>query len=406
MISKFKEIYEVELLDRLIRIKSIIGRGDDYKKIAGVIEEELRKLGLKVNVFDGSVEAKDGIPRPCIVGVLDSGSEKTFGVLTHYDVVDIGGAWRYEPFELTVVEEGGEIRLYGRGAADDKGCIVASIGAIKEMIEKDLEPKWNVALIITPDEEIGGEFGAGYIARNRLVDLDALLVADSSSKSLVVGASGIVHGDIVVKGIQGHAGYIFGTENAVHKAITLLNEMLNFTTIRSQKLSRVKTSECPIPRLWGRFSITKVNTPNQAYNIVPDEVVIGFDMRLIPEENVEDALVELKAFFEMVKYRTGIYDAHLRILRAFPGWMTAEEHPFVRRSHEILEEVTNKSLPITGMLGGNDGGWFKDFKIPIISFGVWDEKSRIHGVDESVSLARIFDLKKFIIKLALSEVEF
>ncbi|MCR8501544.1 MAG: hypothetical protein NDP19_04455, partial [Crenarchaeota archaeon] len=107
MVSKFKEIYEVELLDRLIRIKSIIGRGDDYKKIAGVIEEELRKLGLKVNVFDGSVEAKDGIPRPCIVGVLDSGSEKTFGVLTHYDVVDIGGAWRYEPFELTVVEENG-----------------------------------------------------------------------------------------------------------------------------------------------------------------------------------------------------------------------------------------------------------------------------------------------------------
>lgn len=405
MISEVREMYEVKLLESLVSIRSVSGNGEEYKRIASLIEEEMRKLGLKTSVYDGSLEAKDGIPRPCLVGVLNSDADKTLGILMHYDVVDVGGTWKYDPFKLTVVEEDSEIRLYGRGAADDKGCIAASFGAVKEIVEKNLEPRWNLALIITPDEEIGGEFGAGYIARNKLVDLDALIVADSSSISLVIGASGIVHGDIIVRGVQGHAGYIFGTENAVHKAIVLLNEMLNFTTFRSQKLSKLKNPpEYPIPRLWGRFSITRINTMNQAYNIVPGEVVVGFDMRLTPEERVEDSLAELKAFFEMAKYKTGIHDAYLRIVRAFPGWMTPEDHPFVVHSHRILQEIANRSLPITGMLGGNDGGWFRDYNIPIISFGVWDEKSKIHGVDESASLARILDLKRFIVKLATSNV--
>jgi len=401
--SNVEKIYEVGLLKRLVSIKSVTGNGEGYREIASLLEDELKKLGLKINIYDGETEAKDGIPRPCVVAIYDVGAEKTLGILTHYDVVDVGGEWKYNPFSLEIVEENGEIRLYGRGAADDKGCIVAAIGAVKDIIEKGLESHWNLALIIVPDEEIGGRYGAGYIARNKYIDLDALVVADSSSMGLVVGASGIVHGEIILRGAQGHAGYIFGSQNAIHKAIIFLREMLGFTTIRSQKLSRLKNPpEYPIPRLWGRFSITKINTRNIAYNIVPGEVIVGFDMRLIPEEDVEDALAELKSFFEMTKYKTGIHDASMRIIRAFPGWMTPEEHKFVKHAHKILREITGKDLPIIGMLGGNDGGWFRHYGIPIVSFGVWDEKSHIHGVDESASLNRIMDLKNFIIKLVTS----
>jgi len=400
---EIEKIYEVSLLKRLVSIRSVTGNKEGYKEIASVLEEELRGLGLRVSIYDGEVEAKDGIPRPSIVAMYDVGAEKTLGILTHYDVVDVGGEWEYEPFSITVVEEDGEIRLYGRGAADDKGCIVAAIGAIKEIIEKNMELSWNIALIIVPDEEIGGRYGAGYIARNRYVDLDALIVADASSLGLVIGASGIIHGEIIVRGVQGHAGYIFGSQNAIHRAITFLSKLLEYTTIRSQKLSKLKNpSEMPIPRLWGRFSLTRINTKNTAYNIVPGEVVVGFDMRLIPEEDVEEALAELRSFFEMTKYRTGIYDVELRIIRAFQGWMSPEDHPFVRQAHRILEEVTGRKIPVIGMLGGNDGGWFRSYGIPIISFGVWDEKSHIHGVNESASLSRIMDLKNFIIKLASS----
>ena len=405
MNSRIEETYEVSLLKRLVGIKSVTGNGKGYKEIASVLREELKKLGLKINIYDGETEAGDGIPRPCIVARYDVGAEKTLGILTHYDVVDVGGEWKYDPFNLKVVKENGEIRLYGRGAADDKGCIVASIGAVKDIIEKGMEPHWNVSIIVVPDEEIGGRYGAGYIARNRYVNLDALLVADSSSMGLVIGASGIVHGEIVVKGVQGHAGYIFGSQNAIHRAIIFLRELLGFTTVRSQKLSRLRNPpEYPIPRLWGRFSITKINTKNKAYNIVPGEVIVGFDMRLIPEEDVDDALAELKSFFEMTKYKTGIHDVSMRIIRAFPGWMTSEEHKFVKHAHEILREITGKDLPIIGMLGGNDGGWFRHYGIPIISFGVWDNKSRIHGTNESASLARILDLKEFIVRLALSDI--
>ena len=170
--------------------------------------------------------------------------------------------------------------------------------------------------------------------------------------------------------------------------------------VRSTKISKLRnTSKVPIPKLWGRFSLTWIRTTNTTYNVVPDSVIVGFDMRLIPEENVDDAISELKAYFEMTKYRLGIHDVNMEIIRAFPGYMTDENDPFVQHALRALIKATGREIPIIGMLGGNDGGWFRNYGIPVVSFGVWDEHSNIHGSNESVSLARIEDLKKFVINL-------
>jgi len=392
--------YEVQLLGKLVSIDSRTGNSDGYKKVADIITNEIRKLGLEPEIYDGNEEAKDGIYRPNIVAHYDVGSDKTLGLLTHYDVVPPGPSWHTDPFKVEIKEMDGEKRIYGRGVADDKGCIVAVLGALREIIRRKLSPKWNITFMCVADEEIGGQYGAGYIARNKIVDLNALAVLDASSMGLVIGASGIVHGVIKVKGKQGHAGYIFGSENALHRAIVFLGELLNFVNSRSLKISKLKNPpEFPIPNVWGRFSLTWAKTSNTTYNVVPGDVEIGFDMRLIPEEDPKDAVTELKTFFEMTKYKTSIYDVELNIVRAYAGYFTDENHPFVRIAKEALYEATKRNLPIIGMLGGNDGGWFRDYNIPIISFGVWDKKSNIHGADESVSPKRILELKRFIINL-------
>jgi len=392
--------YEVKLLKELVSIKSITGNSEEYKRIANLISKELTALGLRLTIHDGEKEAKDGISRPNIVAYYDAGAPRTIGFLTHYDVVSTSSKWREKAFSLRIYEENGEKRASGRGSADDKGCIAALMGAIRDIITRKLELDWNIAFICTADEEIGGEYGAGYIARNKLVELDALVVLDSSSMGLVVGTSGIVHGNIVIKGKPGHAGYLFGSDNALHKAIVFLNELLGFVNSRAMSLSKLRNPpSIPIPNVWGRFSLTWIKSDNMTYNVIPGKITVGFDMRLLPEEDPEFVLSQLKSYFEMTKYRLCLHDIKLEIIRAFPGYMTDENHPFVKKAMDALYKATGKKLPVIGMLGGNDGGWFRDYGIPIISFGVWDEKSNIHGDNESVSLKKIEELKSFIINL-------
>ncbi len=392
--------YELSLLKKLVSINSQTGNIEGYREITNVIINEINSLGMEIRIYDGNNEAKDGIYRPNIVAHYNVGADKTLGLLTHFDTVPPGTSWHVDPFGAEIKEVDGEERVFGRGAADDKGCIVAALGALRRIIKKNIRSRWNITFMCVADEEIGGHYGAGYIARNRFVSLDALIVLDSSSLGLVVGTSGIVHGVIKIKGKQGHAGYILGSQNALHRAVIFLREMLDFIDSRSLKISKLKNpGSMPIPNIWGRFSLTWIKTSNTTFNVIPGDVEVGFDMRLIPEEEPKDAVAELKAFFEMMKYKTSIYDVELDIIRTHAGYYTDEKHPFVRIARDALYEATGRTLPIIGMLGGNDGGWFRDYNIPIISFGVWDEKSNIHGEDESVSLRKIYELEEFIVNL-------
>ncbi len=391
--------YEVEILRRLVSVRSITGNSKAYEEISEMVSEELRSFGLSVEIHDGGSEANDGAARPNIVAFLDKGCGRRLGILTHYDVVPPGEGWSSDPFSLTLRQVEGEVRAYGRGAADDKGCIAAALGALRR-ISSSRNLAWDIVFMCTADEEIGGRYGAGYIARRKLVNLDALMVLDSSCLGLVVGASGIVHGDIIIRGKSGHAGHIVGSMNAVHRAIVFLGKLLDIAELRSLKISHLGNIKgVRIPRVWGRFSITWIRTQNTTYNVVPGSVTAGFDMRLLPEESVEDALAELEAFFETVKHITGIYDVDLRITRAYPGYYTDEKEDFVLKVRSVIEDVTGRSIDVVGMLGGNDGGWFKDYGIPIVSYGVWDEASNIHGPNESVSLRRIVELRDIIIRL-------
>lgn len=86
------------------------------------------------------------------VGTVDWGSEgKQIGILSHIDVVPVGDGWTFPPFEGTVHQG----KLYGRGAVDDKGPMVAALYAMKAVRDSGLPVKNHVRHIIGADEESG-----------------------------------------------------------------------------------------------------------------------------------------------------------------------------------------------------------------------------------------------------------
>lgn len=65
-------------------------------------------------------------------GYIEFGSgEELIGIIGHLDVVPEGENWTYPPFEGTIVDN----KIYGRGAIDDKGPAIASLYAMKAVMD-------------------------------------------------------------------------------------------------------------------------------------------------------------------------------------------------------------------------------------------------------------------------------
>ena len=76
-------------------------------------------------------------------------SEEVFGILGHLDVVPEGNDWEFSPYGAEMSEG----KVYGRGAIDNKGPVVASYFAMKALKESGFIPEKKVRLILGLDEE-------------------------------------------------------------------------------------------------------------------------------------------------------------------------------------------------------------------------------------------------------------
>ena len=105
-------------------------------------------------------------------------------LVAHQDVVPVDpgteDAWSQPPFSGAV--SGGEV--WGRGALDDKGSLVAILAALEDLLAEGFVPRRPLLLAIGHDEEIGGEAGAQAIV--------AELVSRGVRADLVLDEGGVV----------------------------------------------------------------------------------------------------------------------------------------------------------------------------------------------------------------------
>ena len=129
--------------------------GKDVRKMLDTALEDAAQMGFDVKDFDGyAMHAQMGA------------GEKTMGMLCHLDVVPVGDGWTKDPW-------GGQIedgKIYGRGTADDKGCAVLALYAMKAVREAGIPLKHAVRLILGCDEETGMTDMRYYAAKEKMPD--------------------------------------------------------------------------------------------------------------------------------------------------------------------------------------------------------------------------------------------
>ena len=133
---------------KLISHNSVFEESDQEKQpfgpaVAAALECTLEMavgMGFKTRNVDG------------YMGEIDYGTGgKKIGVIAHVDVVPAGEGWTYPPFAGRIVDG----KLYGRGAIDDKGPLIASLYAMKAIKESGLPHSNHVRFLVGCDEESG-----------------------------------------------------------------------------------------------------------------------------------------------------------------------------------------------------------------------------------------------------------
>ncbi|MCW4051592.1 MAG: ArgE/DapE family deacylase [Candidatus Bathyarchaeota archaeon] len=384
--------YEINLLSKMVEIDTDSVSKKGYDKCATLIVEEAEKNSLEAEIIDGEKGAKDGISRPNVIITLNSGSDVTLLLESHFDIVPPGPNWNHPPLKLTI--EGG--KAYGRGSADNKSGIAAAIGAMKQLAKDDLDI--NLKLVAGVDEEIGGKYGVDYVMSDYGLKGEAALVVDAGIERLYLGASGVIWGKIRIEGKQGHAGYPFKSKNAIDETVRLLGALESYKRSVDRKESFLQAPpEAPRTFVWGRFSVTMING-GEKENVIPGACEIRFDRRLLPEEPLEEAENELQNYFEKACKEANCR-ASLEITSRLPGYHTAQNLPFVHTVSESITKTIGQRLPYAAELGGNDGSFFAKNGIPVLCYGTIRADTCYHGIDEFVYLEDVEIVRDLIVNL-------
>ncbi len=208
---------------------------------------------------------------------------------SHMDTVSADGM-DFDPF--CGIEKDG--RILGRGACDDKGCIAASLWALKEL-QQENTCKNNIALLFTADEE-QQRSGASAFCRAHLSALgfkpSGIIVAEPTSLKPIVAHAGIGHFSVTVKGISAHASTPFKGRSAIKDMIKIIDvlekDYIANLTATDPLCGR---AQCSINMIIGGRQI----------NAIPDECVIHVDRRVMPGEKTEEVIPEVEKVLEKLK---------------------------------------------------------------------------------------------------------
>lgn len=358
----------IKLTSRLISIPTVNPPGKNYEKIVTLLERECKSTGLKVKRFivpKGYLKEKGitkGSQRINLIAEWNTNSKKTLHISSHYDVVPATGRWNTQPFK-PVLKKG---RIYGRGAEDMKGTIASIIFAVKALKVCKHMPRVNVQLSFTPDEEIGGETGFGWLLNNHPIKADYGISEGYSDGWVSCGNKGVVWFDIEVLGKSAHASSPRRGINSFEKMIKVANALINL----KEKIENKKT------KFLTRYNIDKGATfvmggelkGGSKVNMVPDKTAFSIDRRLLPEERLEDVIKEVKTAIGLEKRKDKDLRVNIKIRTADEAVISDTKSDLFKAFRKSVVEIRKRRAREALLSGATDLRFLMKKNIPCLGY--------------------------------------
>jgi succinyl-diaminopimelate desuccinylase len=350
----------------LIAIPGLSGKEDD---VARRVFQEMEAVGLQ----DVRVDAAGNV-----IGVARGrGDAPSAMVNSHLDVVAEGdhSEWEVPPFSGEV--SGGF--LHGRGAMDIKGPLALQTYAAASMAG---EAPGDVIVAHTVYEERGG-LGMKHLMESGEVEPGVVIIGESTHGDICIGHRGRAELEVVLTGVAGHAS---APERAAN-ALDLLSDVL--LAVRDLAANQ-GTDE-----VLGTASLitTMVDVLPQSRNVIPDQVIVALDWRILPGDDHESLLRRVREAIaariqsvpdalsyevRMATERQVTYTGIVADRNLFtPGFLMEPSHPVVGAAARAVgcRGSVEQAAEVRPWTFATDGGWSRGVHgIPTIGFAPGEER--------------------------------
>jgi len=304
----------------------------------------------------------------------------------HTDVVPTGPLekWTSPPFAP-------EIRdgvLYGRGTADMKSSLAASVIAVETFIAAHPDHPGSLAFLLTSDEE--GDANDGTIAvvealKARGETLDFCIIGEPTSVNTLGdmiknGRRGSLSATLQVKGIQCHIAYPEKGRNPIHEAAPALAELA--ATEWDQG------NEYFPPTTW---QVSNIHAGTGATNVVPGQLEIKFNFRFSTASTPEGLQQRLCAILD--KHRL---DYEISWTLGARPFLTGRG-PLADAATAAIREICGIDTELSTTGGTSDGRFIAEICKQMLEIGPVNATS--HKIDENIEVASLAKLSAIYVRI-------
>ena len=386
----------VHALAELVGIATVNPPGKHYGHMVEILRRSCLKLGLDVKVHQvpdqlvHQVLGNAEYPRYNLIARWDVGAADTVHFNAHYDVVPAAGKWKYgSPFEAQLRGD----RLYGRGAGDMKGSIVALLAAIGALRHSRCGPAFNIECSFTADEETGGRLGAGYIVEQGLIEADYAVVCEGAAGPRVgCGHNGVLWLEVTIEGKSAHASSPERGVNAFEAMAALVGDLRRYKSAlkgRARVYRDLDGQErYPTVNLGGVFG----GSQGDKINTVPGRAHFSIDRRIVPGENLQEVERALRRAVRQAATAVGVKCAVRSLLRIDPCVVDPAAN-LPQAFARAMQAVRRHAAQFRTTTGFTDLHYFvENGGLPGIGYGVQSEHA--HGPDERVRVRDVLQTAK------------
>jgi acetylornithine deacetylase/succinyl-diaminopimelate desuccinylase-like protein len=407
-----------ELLQNLIRFDTTNPPGNEAECIA-YIDGLLQSLGIETTIL-----AKEPARANLIARLKGTGSAPPLLLYGHVDVVSTAGQkWTHPPFSGDLIDG----YIWGRGALDMKSGVAMLLAAFMRAKAENLSLPGDVILCIVSDEEVDVGFGVSYLVAEHAEQFEgvryalgefggfAFYVGDKRFYPIMTAEKQVCWMRATIRGPGGHGSTPLrgGATARLAKFLHTLDRKrlpVHITPIARQMIetmaaelprpTRTLLSQLLNPMLTDRvldllgergrtFNPMLHNTATPTMlkggtqvNVIPAEITVDLDGRLLPGFSPDDMLRELRNLVGD--------DVELEVVLFQPGPLEPDMGMYNMLA-SVLREADPTGIPTPLLLSGvTDGRHFA--KLGIQTYGFlpmqlppdFNFAQTIHAADERI----------------------